>query len=155
MEYNIERFVKAQDYPMRGCGSYAEALEEMKQGMKLRHWIWYVFPQLKWIGNSSMSQFYGIENIEEAKEYLAHPILGARLHEILEAMFNSGCSELLKIMGKRIDASKFCSSMTLFWVASQQMESTPGGDPIFKRAIDTFCRGGYDQLTLRKLEEEA
>ena len=78
---DIERFVEAQDSEY--CG-YAQALQEMQEGAKHGHWIWYIFPQLRGLGHSGNANFYGIVDLREAKEYLKHPVLGTRLREITQ-----------------------------------------------------------------------
>ena len=85
---NLLRFIHAQDSGgiYDGTGTYAEALQEVKSGHKFGHWIWYVFPQMKGLGKSEISQFYGINGREEAKSYIEHPILRERLVEISEAV---------------------------------------------------------------------
>ncbi len=74
MKYDLERFISAQE------NSYKTALSEIQNGKKLSHWIWYIFPQLKGLGRSYNSEYYGIENADEAKSYLLHPILGAKVN---------------------------------------------------------------------------
>mgnify|MGYP001771983049 FL=1 len=88
---NLLRFVHAQDSGgiYDGTGTYAEALQEVKAGHKRGHWIWYVFPQMKGLGKSEISQFYGINGREEAKAYIDHPVLRERLVEISEAVLNN------------------------------------------------------------------
>ena len=88
---NLLRFVHAQDSGgiYDGTGTYAEALQEVKAGHKRGHWIWYVFPQMKGLGKSEISQFYGINGREEAKAYIDHPVLRERLVEICEAVRNN------------------------------------------------------------------
>ena len=85
---NLLRFIHAQDSGgiYDGTGTYVEALQEVKSGHKSGHWVWYVFPQMKGLGKSEISQFYGINGREEAKAYIAHPILRERLIEISEAV---------------------------------------------------------------------
>ena len=91
---NLLRFVHAQDSGgiYDGTGTFAEALREVKAGHKRGHWIWYVFPQMKGLGKSEISEFYGINGREEAKAYIEHPILRERLVEICEAVLNSETS---------------------------------------------------------------
>lgn len=91
---NLLRFVHAQDSGgiYEGTTTYAEALQEVKNGHKRGHWIWYVFPQMKGLGRSAISQFYGINGREEAKAYIEHPVLRERLVEICEAVLNSKTS---------------------------------------------------------------
>ncbi len=113
----IDRFLDAQD---RLTGGYATALAEMQAGRKRSHWIWYIFPQLLGLGFSPMAQLYGIRDLEEARRYAIHPILGRRLGEILQAAtahLEQG-RPLDSLMGGEIDARKFVSSMTLFVIAA-------------------------------------
>lgn len=113
----IDRFLEAQDSPSNG---YAAALAELRAGRKRSHWIWYIFPQLKGLGTSPMAQLYGIRDLEEARRYASHPILGRRLDEILQITtvhLKSGMP-LDSLMGGAIDARKFVSSMTLFAIAA-------------------------------------
>lgn len=109
-ESNILRFVEAQDNPWDG---YAIALAEIKRGKKTSHWIWYIFPQLRGLGHSRRSHFYGIVGRKEAEDYLAHPVLGPRLREITEALLENVNKSAIDILGK-IDAKKVQSCMTLF-----------------------------------------
>ena len=136
---SLERFVEAQEH------TYELALREIMGGQKRSHWMWYIFPQLRSLGRSYRSYFYGIENLDEAKRYIAHPILGKRLVEI--------CNALILIQGKSaeeifggIDAMKLRSSMTLFSIAS--MES----DSIFKKILERFFDGEEDNITLELLQ---
>lgn len=110
---NLLRFVHAQDGGgiYDGTGTYAEALQEVKAGHKRSHWIWYVFPQMKGLGHSEMSKFYGINGREEAKAYIEHPILRERLVEICEAVLNSPTS-VYDIFGS--DTIKVRSCILLF-----------------------------------------
>ena len=91
---NLLRFVHDQDSGgiYDGTGTYAQALQEVKAGHKRGHWIWYVFPQMKGLGKSEISEFYGINGREEAKAYIEHPVLRERLVEICEAVLNSETS---------------------------------------------------------------
>ena len=91
---NLLRFVHAQDSGgiYEGTSTYAQALEEVRAGHKRGHWIWYVFPQMKGLGHSDISDFYGINGREEAKAYIEHPILRERLVEICEVVLNSETS---------------------------------------------------------------
>lgn len=110
---NLERFLHAQDSGgiYDGTGTYAEALQEVKNGHKSGHWIWYIFPQMKGLGRSEISQFYGINGREEAKAYIEHPVLRERLVEICEAVLNSEKS-VYDIFGQ--DAIKVRSCILLF-----------------------------------------
>jgi uncharacterized protein (DUF1810 family) len=110
---NLLRFVHAQDSGgiCDGTGTYAQALEEVRAGHKRGHWIWYVFPQMKGLGKSEISEFYGINGREEAKAYIEHPVLRERLVEICEAVLNSETS-VYDIFGS--DAIKVRSCILLF-----------------------------------------
>ena len=107
--FDLQRFLKAQEiaYPM--------ALHEIQTGGKQSHWIWYIFPQQKGLGHSFNSEFYGLDGVEEAKAYLAHPILGARLREITQTLLvHRGKRSIHELMGSTIDVLKLRTSMTLF-----------------------------------------
>ena len=110
---NLLRFVHAQDNGgiYEGTATYAEALQEVKNGHKRSHWIWYVFPQMKGLGKSEISQYYGINGREEARAYIEHPILRDRLVEISEAVLNSETS-VYDIFGQ--DTIKVRSCILLF-----------------------------------------
>ena len=135
----LERFIKAQN------NTYEEALNEIKAGKKRSHWIWFIFPQMKGLGLSHMSQFYGIENIDEAREYLAHPVLGARLVEISEALLNLQENNPAVVMGGSPDDIKLQSSMTLFAAVSDD-------NSVFHRVLDKFFDGKKDSKTLEILK---
>lgn len=135
-KFNLDRFLDGQRF------GYEYALEEIRSGRKEGHWIWYVFPQLKGLGHSPNSQYYGISGREEAEAYLEHPVLGARLREITSA--------LLLIAGKRIeeillpvDVLKLRSSMTLFDAVCP--------DSCFKDVLVKYYGGNEDDLTLKML----
>ena len=110
---NLLRFVHAQDSGgiYEGTGTYAQALQEVRAGHKRGHWIWYVFPQMKGLGKSEISEFYGINGREEAKAYIEHPVLRERLVEICEAVLYSETS-VYDIFGS--DAIKVRSCILLF-----------------------------------------
>jgi uncharacterized protein (DUF1810 family) len=132
---NLQRFLDAQLY------SYGQALLEIKNGLKQSHWIWYVFPQLKGLGHSYNSEYYGIRDLDEAREYYGHPVLGSRLLEITGALLEHAGKSAQDILSP-VDAIKVKSCMTLFWLAS--------GNTLFKTAIDTFYHGEMDGKTLQK-----
>ncbi len=121
---NLLRFIHAQDSGgiYDGTGTYAQALEEVRAGHKRGHWIWYVFPQMKGLGKSEISEFYGINGREEAKAYIEHPVLRERLVEICEAVLNSETS-VYDIFGS--DAIKVRACILLFASVSDL--------PIFKQ----------------------
>ncbi|MBR1486073.1 MAG: DUF1810 domain-containing protein [Synergistaceae bacterium] len=123
---NLERFVIAQER------DYKIALNEIKNGRKRSHWIWYIFPQLKGLGHSYNSEFYGIQDLDEAKNYLSHPVLGKRLIEITEALLALQENDPRIVMNGEIDAMKLKSCMTLFASVSGDENS------IFKKVLEKF-----------------
>ena len=133
---DLDRFVKAQD-PV-----FDTVLRELRAGRKQTHWMWFVFPQLRGLGRSPMAQHYGIENLDEARAYLGHAILGPRLKQCVEAVLGVSGRTLHEIFGSPDDV-KFCSSMTLFDLAS-------GNDKLFRQALDRYC-DGRDPATLQLL----
>ena len=137
-QLDLERFVQAQD------DVYAQALAELRRGRKTSHWMWFVFPQLAGLGSSSMAHRYAIAGLEEARAYLAHPLLGARLHECAKAAVGSGGRSSSQVFGFPDDL-KFRSSMTLF------EQADPGAD-VFAAALDSLCGGARDEQTLRLLD---
>lgn len=134
---SLERFVEAQQH------NYEIAKEELSRGKKESHWIWYIFPQLKGLGMSSTSNYYGIRDIEEAKEYYSHPILGKRLIELTKIVLNINTDDIHKIMPFPDDL-KLRSSMTLFYAAT--------GDELFMFVINKYYDGQLDRKTLRLLK---
>ena len=128
-ENNIERFTEAQLSPF---GGYDVALREVQAGRKVNHWIWYIFPQMRGLGHSMNSYFYGITDADEARNYLSNPILGARLRAITLALLAHADKTALAIFGD-VDAQKVCSSMTLFDAVSP--------NDIFARVLDIFYGG--------------
>jgi uncharacterized protein (DUF1810 family) len=137
--YNLERFVSAQG------GIYPGALRELRAGRKTGHWIWFIFPQLAGLGRSEMSRRYGIESIDEARAYLAHPILGPRLLECAGAVLGTSGVTADQIFGS-LDAMKVRSSMTLFHRAAP-------GEPSFIEMLDRFYAGVADEATDALLRE--
>ena len=134
---NLQRFLDAQE------NNYADALREIKQGYKQSHWIWFIFPQMRGLGRSSMAEYYGIASIEEARAYLDHPTLKARLIEISTALLqHKGRSTAYEILGT-IDAIKVRSSMTLF---DHIMPHA-----IFAEVLDAFYNSERDEQTIRIL----
>lgn len=137
MNYDISRFIEAQR------SSYQQALTEIKNGKKASHWIWYIFPQIKGLGRSAMSEYYSIQDIDEAKAYLADAILSKRLIEICEVLLSLDTNDAVEVMG-RPDDKKLKSSMTLFDAATDSLE-------IFQMVLDKYYNGKKDNLTLRIL----
>lgn len=113
LQHNLLRFVHAQDFGgiYDNTSTYSQALEEIKKGYKKSHWIWYVFPQMKGLGKSEISKFYGINGREEAYEYIANPILKERLVEATKILLNSKYS-VYEIFGN--DTIKVRACMLLF-----------------------------------------
>jgi uncharacterized protein (DUF1810 family) len=140
--FHLERFVAAQALV------FAAALAELKAGRKRSHWMWFLFPQLRGLGRSSLATFYGIGSLDEARAYLAHPVLGPRLTLCTEALLAIEGRSLNAILGSPDDL-KFCSSMTLFSRAGSGEES------VFRRALDRFCASRMDKRTLALLEQSA
>jgi len=134
---NLERYVKAQ------APIYARALAELKAGHKQSHWMWYVFPQMAGLGHSTTSHTYGIESLQEAREYLAHPLLGARLREC--------CRAVMEVEGKSAhqifrspDDLKFRSCLTLFAQAAPD-------ENLFDALLVKYFDGKEDPATLELL----
>ena len=137
--FNLNRFLGAQE------SYYADALREIKQGYKQSHWIWFIFPQMRGLGCSSMAENYGIKSIEEARAYLENPILKKRLIEISSALLkHKGKSTAYEILGT-LDAIKVRSSMTLF------DHVIPNA--IFADVLDAFYNGERDVMTLELLKQ--
>ena len=124
-EFYLDRFIDAQKH------SYEIALNEIKNGRKLSHWIWYIFPQQKGLGHSHNSEFYGLEGLEEAVAYWSHPVLSARLREICEVLLtHKGKKDIDFIMGSRVDVMKLQTCMNLF--------NKVAPNDIFKEILDSF-----------------
>jgi uncharacterized protein (DUF1810 family) len=134
---DLERFVEAQS------GSYERALDELRAGSKGSHWMWFVFPQLRGLGRSATAHRYGLESLDEAARYLAHPVLGRRLRECTEAVNQVKGRSAPEIFGFPDDL-KFHSSMTLFHLADPS-------DPGFETALGTYFDGQEDRGTLELL----
>ncbi len=131
--YNLERFIKAQE------ADYALALSELRTGRKRSHWMWYIFPQLKCLGHSPAAKYYGIGDIGEAVEYVAHPLLRAHLIELCRVLLSLEETDVLKIFDYP-DNLKLRSSMTLFALAAPEV-------PEFRRILDKFYGGMGDSAT--------
>jgi uncharacterized protein (DUF1810 family) len=136
-EFDLDRFITAQ------AGIFDQALVELMAGAKRSHWMWFVFPQMRGLGISSMAQKYGIVSLDEAKAYLEHPVLGERLRRCTEAVLQVQGRMLNQIFGSP-DDMKFRSSMTLFAKA--------GGNRPYTDALDRYCGGEMDRRTLELLE---
>lgn len=137
---DLERFIQAQAY------NYKDALREMQNGRKQSCWMWYVFPQIHGLGFSSMAREYELDSIEEARAYLAHPVLGQRLIEICQTVLLISSDDARYVFGVP-DNMKLRSSMTLF-------EQADPKQPIFGQILDKFFRGERDERTLKILRED-
>ena len=131
--WNLQRFVDAQ------APIYESAKLELEHGRKRTHWMWFVFPQLAALGSSATAKHYGLHSLDEARAYLAHPLLGHRLREC--------CAILMKVEGRDVheifgypDDLKFKSCMTLFELAAP-------GEPLFGQCLDRICNGERDEVT--------
>jgi len=133
--YDLSRFIKAQEF------NYETALAEIKSGRKISHWIWFIFPQLKDLGFSPTAKYYGIENLDEAKEYLSNELLRKNLLEISQALLELQNSDIKYIMGSATDKMKLLSSMTLFHLAEPTCE-------IFEKVIEKYFGGNLDVKTV-------
>ncbi len=138
---DLNKFLKAQS------NDYEIAFKEIKSGKKISHWMWYIFPQFKNLGYSEISKYYAINSLNEATEYLNHPILGTRLREITAELLNLKETNATKIFGFPDDL-KLKSSATLFSVADKTENN------IFKKVIDKFFNGLFDDKTLNLIKEE-
>lgn len=137
MQDDLDRFVTAQRE------SYATALAELRNGRKRSHWMWFVFPQLAGLGHSPTARYFAIADLEEARRYLEHPVLGARLRECTAAMLALEGRSVHEVLGYPDDL-KFRSCMTLF-------AQVAGPDWPFVRALERYFDGEADPLTLRLL----
>lgn len=140
---DLQKFVDAQEHGYSFGETYETALSEMKQGQKVSHWIWYVFPQIQGLGISGTTAYFSIKDLNEAKDYYAHPVLGARLIEITEELLKIGTDDPMAVFGYP-DAYKVRSCMTLFKYAASEQE-------LFQKGLDKFCRGTEDDKTVEIL----
>ncbi len=137
---SLNRFLSAQEKV------YDRALAEIKRGKKTTHWMWFIFPQLRGLGISENSVFYGISGLLEAKEYLRHPILGSRLNECCEALLvleNKTAEDIFDC----IDDMKLLSCLTLFEAADESYS-------VFTKAREKYFKNQKDEVTLSILEKE-
>jgi uncharacterized protein (DUF1810 family) len=137
--FDLARFVEAQD-----GGVYERALAELRAGRKTSHWMWFIFPQIEGLGFSAMARRYAISSPEEARDYLAHPTLGPRLLDCVQAMLDVEGKTARQILGQP-DDMKFRSSLTLFAQAASR-------EPVFREALAKYYGGAPDPATLEKLK---
>ena len=136
--FDLRRFVDAQD----AGGTYDAALAELRRGRKTSHWMWFVFPQLAGLGRSSTARHYALRGTDEARAYLAHPALGARLRSCAQALTALPTCDPVAVLGS-VDAQKLRSSMTLFALVEPD-------EPVFGEVLDR-CFGGRDDPLTREL----
>jgi uncharacterized protein (DUF1810 family) len=134
--YNLHRFADAQQT------AYERALAEIQSGKKRSHWMWYIFPQMAGLGHSEMAQRYAIRSMDEARAYLAHPILGRRLRTWVAALQDLSGTTAAGVFGA-VDAMKLKSSLTLFAEAS--------GEILFRAALERWFIEGADEKTITLL----
>lgn len=137
--YDLQRFVTAQD----AGGTYQQALAELRAGRKTSHWMWFVFPQIAGLGYSPTARTYAITSLAEARAYLAHPVLGARLTECAEVLAGLRGRTAEQVFGE-VDAMKLCSSMTLF------LHADPG-KPVFRQVLEQYFGGKTDSATEQRI----
>jgi uncharacterized protein (DUF1810 family) len=137
--YDLARFVAAQD----AHGTYDQATAELRAGAKASHWMWFVFPQLAGLGQSSVSRRYAIRSMAEARAYLAHPVLGPRLVECSTIVADLAGRTAEQIFGGT-DAQKLRSSMTLFLHADPD-------EPVFGRVLEVYFGGKPDPATEQRI----
>jgi len=142
MASDLTRFVTAQDEG----GTYATALAELRAGHKRTHWMWFVLPQLAGLGRSATAQHYAIAGTDEARDYLAHPVLGPRLRECARALTDLPGDDATAVLGS-VDAQKLRSSMTLFARAADAAEDRAA----FVAVLDRYFGGAEDEETVRRL----
>jgi uncharacterized protein (DUF1810 family) len=140
MKKELNRFIKAQE------NTYEQALSEIKSGRKRSHWMWFIFPQYKGLGFSETAKYYSIEDVEEAKNYISHPILGNRLKQITVELLALDENNANKVFGSPDDL-KLKSSMTLFSIIDTSEEN------IFRKVLIKFFDGKSDSKTLDLIEE--
>lgn len=136
--YDLSRFHEAHER------DYENALREVKSGQKKTHWMWYIFPQIRGLGKSSTSQFYGITGIDEAKAYLGDSILGEHMKELCESLIAVQTNNATEIFSWP-DDKKLKSSMTLF-------DEADPNNILFKKVLDKFFKGEKDKATLRIIQ---
>ena len=136
---DVERFINPSNQ------DYIQALKEIKNGKKETHWIWYIFPIMKGLRNSNISKFYGIKDLQEAKYFLNHEILGKRLIEITQVLLDLQTDNLVEIFGD-IDAKKIQSCMTLFYLASDKKMK------LFINVLNKYCNGNFCDKTIELLK---
>jgi uncharacterized protein (DUF1810 family) len=156
--FDLSRFLDAQDNVEYGGGTtYTEAMKELRRGRKSSHWIWFVFPQISGLARfpSRMASHFAISSAAEARAYLEHPVLGARLREGMGIIAESRAKTVEGLMGSSVDAIKLRSCVTLFWVVSKDKGEEGREDAVlFKRVLDRWFDGKADEKTVQALEAQ-
>ena len=134
IDEGLERYLAAQE------NAYQEALDEIKKGSKQSHWMWFVFPQIRGLGFTDYNVYYGLKDLQEAQQYLSHPILGKRLIEISQEVLNQKGKTALEIF-RRPDERKLRSCMTIF-------SQIPKTDPVFQKVLEKYYGGSFDEKTI-------
>ncbi|MGX7678548.1 DUF1810 domain-containing protein [Jatrophihabitans sp. DSM 45814] len=140
--YRLQRFLDAQDRN----ATFERAVQELQAGLKTSHWMWFVFPQIAGLGYSAMSREYAISSLAEARAYLEHPVLAARLLECAQIVASTQARSAAEIFGE-VDAQKLHSSMTLF---SQAADPT---QEVFGQVLDRYFAGSHDGRTDEMLDQ--
>ena len=138
-QYDLQRFVAAQD----AAGTYDRATAELRGGRKTSHWMWFIFPQIAGLGYSPASRTYAISSLDEARAYLAHPVLGARLIECATILARVPGRSAEQILGE-VDALKLRSCVTLFMQAAPE-------EPVFGQVLDRYFDGIPDPATEQRI----
>jgi uncharacterized protein (DUF1810 family) len=134
---DLRRFVDAQEQ------TYEQALAELRAGRKRTHWMWFVFPQIAGLGRSGIAQRFAIRDLDEARAYIAHPVLGPRLVECARALTALDTEDPAEVLGD-VDAQKLRSSLTLFTLAAPD-------EPVFRDALDHYFDGDLDEATTSRV----
>lgn len=138
-KHNLNRFIKAQETV------YDTVISELKSGQKRSHWMWFIFPQIDGLGRSETARYYAIQNLQEARDYLHHVVLGARLKECTQTVLNIEGRTATQIFSYP-DNMKFQSSMTLFAYVSHH-------GSVFEKALNKYCQGEQDSKTLEIIKQ--
>jgi uncharacterized protein (DUF1810 family) len=137
--FKLQRFVDAQD----AGGTYARAVSELRDGRKVSHWMWFIFPQIAGLGRSPTAQLFAISGMPEAQAFRAHHVLGHRLVECASTLANLPATDAVTILGP-VDALKLRSSMTLFTRTTPQ-------ERVFQEVLDRYFGGDSDPATTSRL----
>jgi uncharacterized protein (DUF1810 family) len=140
--YRLSRFVTAQN----DDDTYASVVAELRAGHKVTHWMWFIFPQIVGLGHSATAREYAISNVAEARAYLDHPVLGARLLECTQLLLATNDRTATQILGAT-DAMKLRSSMTLFHAADPT-------NSVYQQVLDKYFQSQPDEATATRLNQQ-